>query len=132
MLQPGTFGPASLPLAVKLLAAVSLELGSAGAARTLARSGVIMLYSRRAGAERRFRAAGRMWTEGAAYSLFMEPERGTLAVGAAADLVVLSADPLTTALNAWDKDLAVDLTVVGGTVAYTRPDSVPGRAGPAP
>jgi predicted amidohydrolase YtcJ len=37
-----------------------------------------------------------MWTEEAAYSLFMEAERGRLAPGAAADPVVLSADPLVT------------------------------------
>jgi predicted amidohydrolase YtcJ len=63
----------------------------------------------------------RMWTEGAAYSLFMEHERGTLTVGAVADLVVLSADPLTTGPDAWDADLAVELTVVGGAIEYARP-----------
>jgi predicted amidohydrolase YtcJ len=69
----------------------------------------------------------RMWTEDAAYSLFMEHERGTLTVGAVADLVVLSADPLTTAPDAWDADLAVELTVVGGAIEYARPGTTDWR-----
>ena len=69
------------------------------------------------------RQALRMWTEDAAYSLFMEHERGTLTVGAVADLVVLSADPFTTAPDDWEAHLAVDLTIVDGEIVFTRTDS---------
>ena len=67
------------------------------------------------------RQALHMWTEGAAYSLFMERDRGRLAVGAIADLVVLSADPFTTAPEVWQEQMAVELTVVDGTIVFTHP-----------
>ena len=54
-------------------------------------------------------AARRMWTEHAAYSLFMDRERGRLEVGLAADLVVLSRD-----------EQVVDETYVAGERVFTR------------
>lgn len=54
------------------------------------------------------RAALRMWTEDAAYSLFMERERGAIAVGLAADLVVLAPD-----------ESRVEQTYVAGELVFT-------------
>jgi predicted amidohydrolase YtcJ len=64
------------------------------------------------------RQALRMWTEEAAYALFMEDERGALAVGRAADLVVLSADPWTTPPDAWGDALRVERTIVAGEIVF--------------
>jgi predicted amidohydrolase YtcJ len=66
------------------------------------------------------RQALRMWTEEAAYSLFMETERGRLVPGAAADLVVLAADPLATDPETWNEQLRVEMTVVGGEIVFER------------
>ena len=52
-------------------------------------------------------AARRMWTEHAAYSLFMERDRGAIAVGMAADLVVLDGE-------------VVDETYVAGERVFSR------------
>jgi predicted amidohydrolase YtcJ len=65
-------------------------------------------------------AALRMWTEDAAYSLFMEHERGRLAAGMAADLVVLSRDPLAAAAEALGRELVVEETYVAGERVYAR------------
>jgi predicted amidohydrolase YtcJ len=58
-----------------------------------------------------------LFTSDAAYAAFEEKWRGRIAVGAAGDLTVLSADPLTVPV---EKILAVRpvMTVVGGRVAY--------------
>lgn len=67
------------------------------------------------------------FTRDAAWSLFWEDEIGSLAVGKRADLVVFAKDPMTVP----DAELAtvpVDLTVLGGEVAFTRPGALP----PAP
>jgi hypothetical protein len=48
-----------------------------------------------------------------------EDRRGSIAVGGDADLVVLDADPLTCAEDRI-KDIAVDLTIVGGRVVHAR------------
>jgi hypothetical protein len=62
----------------------------------------------------------RMWTEEAAYSLFMETERGRLIPGAAADLVVLAADPLATDPETWSEQLRGEMSVVGGEIVFER------------
>ncbi|MBI2462092.1 MAG: amidohydrolase family protein, partial [Candidatus Rokubacteria bacterium] len=49
-----------------------------------------------------------------------EDRRGVLAPGYAADLVVLSDDPLTCPEDRI-REIAVDLTVVGGRVVHERP-----------
>jgi predicted amidohydrolase YtcJ len=54
------------------------------------------------------------YTEGAAYSVFLEYDRGKIAAGHRADFVVLSGDPLTMALS----ELSVQATIVGGRVVY--------------
>jgi len=61
----------------------------------------------------------RMFTTWAARADFLEQSRGSIEVGKLADLVVLSADPLTTP-PAKLGDLAVEMTILGGKVAYTK------------
>jgi predicted amidohydrolase YtcJ len=56
-------------------------------------------------------------TVGGAYLTFEEREKGTLEPGKLADLVVLSADPLTVD-EARIADLVADVTIVGGRVVY--------------
>jgi predicted amidohydrolase YtcJ len=62
----------------------------------------------------------RMFTSWAARADFLEQSRGSIEVGKLADLVVLSADPLTTPPAQFEK-LAVDVTMIDGKVAYQRP-----------
>jgi len=59
----------------------------------------------------------RAYTQGSAYAAFEEKEKGTIAPGKLADLVVLS-DDLFSIPPARIKDVRVVLTVVGGKVAY--------------
>jgi len=59
------------------------------------------------------------YTIGAAYAEFQEQNKGTIAVGMLADLVLLSADPLKTAPAALGH-LRADVTVAGGRVVYDR------------
>jgi predicted amidohydrolase YtcJ len=61
-----------------------------------------------------------MFTIWAARADFLEKSRGSIEVGKLADLVVLSADPLTTPPANFDK-LAVEMTLIDGKVAYQRP-----------
>ena len=60
----------------------------------------------------------RAYTEGAAYSVFLEADRGRIAPGQRADFVVLSADPTALPLDAWADGLRVQATIVGGQVVY--------------
>jgi hypothetical protein len=57
------------------------------------------------------------FTAGSAYVNHLDADRGTLAVGKVADLVVLDHDPFEQP-GTWD--VAVDLTLVGGVVRYER------------
>lgn len=59
----------------------------------------------------------RAYTQGSAYAAFEENEKGTIAPGKLADLVVLS-DDLFSIPPARIKDVRVVLTVVGGKVVY--------------
>ncbi len=59
------------------------------------------------------------YTTGAAYSEFMEKEKGSVAPGKLADLVLLAADPFKVAPESL-RDIRVDLTVAGGKVVYER------------
>jgi predicted amidohydrolase YtcJ len=62
----------------------------------------------------------RMMTVNAAHALFRETEVGSLAPGKLADLIVLSADPLSIEPEAlWDVEVA--LTMIGGETVYCRP-----------
>ncbi len=61
----------------------------------------------------------RMFTTWAARADFLESSRGSIEVGKLADLVVLSADPLTTPPTNFG-DLAVEMTILGGKLAYQR------------
>jgi hypothetical protein len=61
----------------------------------------------------------RMFTLWAARAGFIEQSRGSIEVGKLADLVVLSADPLSTPPQKFD-DLVVDMTIIDGRVAYQR------------
>lgn len=61
----------------------------------------------------------RMCTIWAARAAFLETSRGSIEVGKLADMVVLSADPLTTP-PATLPELAVDATILGGRIVYTR------------
>lgn len=61
----------------------------------------------------------RLYTVNAARAAFQEEDKGTIAVGKLADLVVLGADPLTADAATLSK-IPVDLTLVGGRIAYQR------------
>jgi len=61
----------------------------------------------------------RMFTSWAAYAGFLESSRGSIEAGKLADLVVLSADPLTTPPANFG-DFSVDTTILGGKVAYQK------------
>lgn len=58
------------------------------------------------------------YTVGAAYSVFLEDDRGQIMPGRRADFVVLDGDPLTLPPNEWAHGLSVQATVVGGEVVY--------------
>ncbi len=60
----------------------------------------------------------RAYTEGAAYSVFLEADRGRIAPGQRADFVVLSADPTALPLDEWADGLRVQVTIIGGQVVY--------------
>jgi len=61
----------------------------------------------------------RMYTVNAAYASFEEELKGSIAVGKLADLTVLSNDPRVVPPNKI-ADIAVELTIVGGRVAYQK------------
>ncbi|MBC8443558.1 MAG: amidohydrolase [Deltaproteobacteria bacterium] len=61
-----------------------------------------------------------MYTREAAYSLFEEDEKGTIEEGKLADMVILSADPLTTPPETWSDQLCVEKTIVGGEIVYEK------------
>jgi hypothetical protein len=61
----------------------------------------------------------RMFTSWAARADFLEQSRGSIEVGKLADLVVLSANPLTTP-PARFTDLSVEMTILGGKVAFQK------------
>jgi len=61
----------------------------------------------------------RVYTVGSAYAAFDEQEKGMIRPGMLADLTVLADDP--TAVDPTSiKDIPIDLTIVGGRVAYER------------
>ena len=60
------------------------------------------------------------YTVTAAYAAFEEKDKGSLEVGKLGDFVVLSDDPLTVAPEKIEK-IAVDETVVGGKIVFSRP-----------
>jgi hypothetical protein len=66
------------------------------------------------------------FTADAAWSLFLDHEVGTLAVGKRADLVVFARDPMTIPEREIPR-AEVDLTFVDGRVAYDRSAGGPGR-----
>ena len=59
----------------------------------------------------------RTYTQGSAYAAFQEHDKGTLAAGKLADVIVLSDDPFKIAPDKI-RDLKVMMTVVGGRVVY--------------
>jgi predicted amidohydrolase YtcJ len=59
------------------------------------------------------------YTLGSAYAEFQEHEKGTLAPGKLADLVILDGDIFHTDPHTW-RDIPVDLTMVGGKIVYER------------
>lgn len=65
------------------------------------------------------------YTMGSAYAEFAEDQKGSIRVGKFADLVVLNANPTRVATESL-KDIAVELTIVGGRVVY---DASGSRAG---
>jgi predicted amidohydrolase YtcJ len=70
--------------------------------------------------------AFRAYTADAAYAAFEEKEKGTLAAGRLADLVVLSADPFQVPPEELER-IEVEKTVVGGKVVYDR-SATPARS----
>ncbi|MGQ9675852.1 MAG: amidohydrolase [Chloroflexota bacterium] len=63
--------------------------------------------------------AARLYTANAAWLGFEESFKGTIEAGKLADLVVLDDDPLGADVGSL-RDIAVDMTVVGGQVLYSR------------
>jgi predicted amidohydrolase YtcJ len=57
------------------------------------------------------------YTIGSAYLQFQEGDRGSIAVGKRADLVLLSADPTKVEPEAIS-DIVVHKTIIGGVVVY--------------
>ena len=68
------------------------------------------------------REAIRMYTMNSAHLAFEEEVKGSIEPGKLADLVVLEKDPLTAPEDDL-KDIAVDMTWVGGKRVYTRPEN---------
>ena len=62
----------------------------------------------------------RAYTQGSAYAAFQERDKGTLADGKLADVIVLSDDPFKVAPEKI-RDLKVVMTVAGGRVVYETP-----------
>ena len=62
----------------------------------------------------------RAYTQGSAYAAFQEHDKGTLAPGKLADVIVLSDDPFKTAPEKI-RDLTVTMTIVGGRVVQQMP-----------
>jgi len=60
-----------------------------------------------------------MYTRNAAYATFDEKEKGTIAKGKLADLVLLSDDP-TAVSPEHIKDIKVEMTIIGGKVVWER------------
>ena len=60
----------------------------------------------------------RAYTAGAAYSVFLEEDRGRITPGQRADFVILDGDPLALPPDEWTDGLRVRATVVGGNVVY--------------
>jgi hypothetical protein len=60
-----------------------------------------------------------MYTTSAAYADFAEKDRGALAPGMLADMVVLSGNPLKVSPEQV-KDLFVQKTIIGGEVVWER------------
>ena len=71
------------------------------------------------------RDAVAMYTKNAAKSLFADPDRGSIAPGKLADLVVLSHDPFEVDEEQL-KDIQVERTIIGGETVYQRNRPVPG------
>ena len=61
------------------------------------------------------------YTAGAAYSVFLEADRGRIAPGRRADFVVLDGDPLSLPPDEWAQSLSVRATVAGGAIVLWRP-----------
>jgi predicted amidohydrolase YtcJ len=69
----------------------------------------------------------RAWTLGGAYASFDERIKGSITPGKLADFVMLSADPRIAPQDQL-KDIAVELTVIGGKIAYqSTPSPIEGR-----
>jgi predicted amidohydrolase YtcJ len=64
-------------------------------------------------------AALEMYTVNAAYASFEEGTKGSLVPGKLADIVVLSDDPTRVPPEAI-KDIKVEMTIIGGEVAWER------------
>jgi predicted amidohydrolase YtcJ len=61
----------------------------------------------------------RGYTLGAAYAEYAEREKGSIAVGKLADLVILNEDPFGVPPESL-RDIVVDVTIVGGRVVFER------------
>jgi predicted amidohydrolase YtcJ len=60
-----------------------------------------------------------MYTVNAAYASGEEKDKGSLASGKLADIVMLSANPLKSSPDCI-KDILVEMTIVGGKVLYKK------------
>lgn len=90
-------------------------MGIYSAATRKAESGQILSQGQRLTALQ----ALEMYTIGSAYACFEESEKGSLAAGKLADIVMLSHDPLTCPPDEI-KNIRVEMTVLGGKVVWQR------------
>ena len=60
-----------------------------------------------------------MYTKGAAYSCFEEKQKGSLAPGMRADLIVLDANPLDVPTEQI-KEIKVEMTIIGGRIVWRK------------
>jgi predicted amidohydrolase YtcJ len=67
------------------------------------------------------------YTLGSAFAEFQDHEKGTLAVGKLADLIVLDRDLFATKPQDL-RDVKVDVTIVGGKLVWTRQGEAPAEA----
>jgi predicted amidohydrolase YtcJ len=72
----------------------------------------------------------RAYTSGSAYAAFEEKEKGRIAPGLLADLVILS-DDLFQIPSARIRDIRVEMTIVGGNLVYEAPSASPLQARPS-
>jgi len=126
-------GARGVPLRDLLDAGVPVALGTDGVPISMLWTAWQALARLDGGTGRRLGESGlgreealRMAVQSGHWITWDEDRRGSIEPGKVADLVVLAEDPLTCAEDRL-KDVAVDTTIVGGEIAWSRPSPSPAR-----